>query len=421
MALTNMYSGSSLYALDHQGIGVSEEIVQELVDTDFNGLKTPRVYGEYKNIGSYACKADKLIVANPVEIGDIIYIYQGGAFHELLVATVTPTIDCVITPKMDSNTYPRGTFSYGGAYVPSGAFYLSLFPTVPDSASLTSASHWVEYRFENDELVTVNKMIIKENNDGYIIKGSTNGIDWDVVHTSAANTGAGIKTVTFSSPGAYSRYRIYKNVQNLIVYSWYLLGDGYEVDTSPVTAGQIPYYAYKDSFKIDTNGVPWVKKDVFLEFESGTAKNAEVFIQYEDVSLPVARELITTVEINSMASRIVEITSDIYKEDQPEPPFSISKATADANSITVHFPSPISVVGDILLSCSAKIDGGSNIVPDVSTPAESSIVFNFPASTFMNGQVITFEYDDSVGGDILETSTSDELASGSYSVINSIL
>lgn len=427
MALTDMSSGSTLYALDYKATGVSEDIVQELVDSDFNGLKDPRMYAGLRNIGSYACTADTLKTCEPIEVGEELLIYQGGVFHPFIVPAVTPITDAVITPKMESNTLPKGTFSEYSTSSGYGGRYVTSFPSTSYGVSLDNAADYIEYRFENDELFTVTQYTVKENNDGFILKGSTNGVDWDTVDTRAAGTGTGIKTLVCASPGAYSRYRIYRNTTNLLLYSWYLLGDGVEIDTSSITAASIPYYVYRSNIDISTNGVPWVRNRINAEVENNPSlvihdtDVIEILCQYDDVVLTPTTNLTTTVEINGISSRVYEITSDIWKEEDPIPPFGVSKATAVDNAVTAYFPSEISVVGDLTVSCAVKIDGGALIYPDTVTAGTESIVFNFPASTFQNGQVITFEYDASVGGDILQSSDSEELATGSYEVINTVI
>ncbi len=152
-----------------------------------------------------------------------------------------------------------------------------------------------------------------------------------------------------------------------------------------------------------------------------------VFSQYNDVIIPDdgsgdgdgSRTITTKIEFKATGNAVTEITADIHQAESAPAAFSISKATAVNNAVTIYFPSDMTITGDLTTSCSIKIDAGANIYPDTATSNDDFIVFNFPVDTIAFDEVVTFEYDDTLS-DITQVGTGTLLVSGSSAIINTV-
>lgn len=433
MALTNVISsGGYLLAEFDGGIAISELITQELVDNDFVEAKNTRSLGQHSNISSITSTADTLITSNPLTTGSRIIIRKNdGTFNEMIVSTTAAVTNAGQIPVMWGNTTPRGTAS--AKYTTTNVEPWRAFDK--DSTSYShiggSASNgWVEYRNENDELIEYSSYYIHATGmstpDGWTLQGSTNGVDWTNLDVQTATSANGVYSVT-QNQAPYSRYRIFAGDTSVYVYKFDLLGDGVSIDTSAITAGETPDQVYVVDDKISFNDQLLTESAVTYEY-GVSGERLFSFKQYDDIVIPDdgsgdgdgSRTCTTKVEFSAAGNLITEITGDLWEAVSPPPPFSVSKATAVGNAVTVYFPSDVDIEGDLLTCCTVSINSGVGIVPDTITPNSDFIVLNIPADSIIIGDTVDFIYTSTPPANIIQSGTANELMSGTYAAINSL-
>ncbi len=431
MSLYNVRTSNNyIMAQFGDGVAVSEEIIQELVDNDFIGVKNARVLWKLNNIYSATSAANTLVTSADVVVGSKLIIrLNDGSLHEMIVSETTPVTNAFQIPTMWDRDKPRGNTT--ATYDTPGTESWRAF-----DASLTTFSYHsyaavgsIEYRFQDSEEFEFTQYYLKGmgyDTVGFRIEGSINGLDWTQLDTRAISTPSGTYDLT-ENIGSYSRYRVTTNGTNDYgyAYSFNLLGDGVSIDTTAITNGETPDQVFLWDDKIYFNDQLATLKLDYPEYGFDGEK-LHVYSQYDDVIIPDdasgdgdgSRTITTKVEFSSAGNCITEITSDLWQAASATPPFSVSKATAVNNAVTVYFPTDINTSGDLTVTTSITIDGGGAISPDSVLSNTDFIVLYFPADTISAGEVIEFVYDDTGTDNIVQAITLTELAAGSYAAIN---
>jgi len=437
MALTNMVSQSGyLLSIGENAEGISETVTQELVQTDFIALERNRVMWQLPNISSPTSFADNLICSDVQDGDELLIRTSDNTLHTMIVSGTTLVDTAMDYAYMRSNTFPAGIVS--GTNDPGNAWKI-MDGSLGSRTYLSWPSSVFTFQLPNNDLKQYNKYFFKaQDNSGgnlrYSIEASTNGVDYTEISPTQNIIANGVYSI--QSPGMYSYYRI-RGYDHSYGYQFTLLGDGVQIDTSAITNGETPsnVYLLKNTIKYRGTGVPsggaqteMIRNNISInEIQSS---HGSFFFEYDDVHFPNdtgdggLRECITTVTMAKPGTVVTNLNGYLQKALPVVPSFSVSKATAVNNAVTVHFPTDILATGDLTQSCVLEVFNGTNTVtvtPDTATPGTDLVVFNFPANTIMHGDVVKFVYNDTKPLDkIKQVGTLIELSAGNYDVINTV-
>lgn len=327
MALINVTNdGGKLLALTNFGTATAETISQDVGDTDFESIRETRAVWNLANISDLNSSADTLVSKVPIDTGDRLFLVKdNGQIFDFIAGTVTKSTTG-LQPNMTSNTVPSGVASCEGYSTTANAWKVFDGDVNTDLGSPIgwNSSIGVQYQFANNERTVVDRVFVRMkyyNSTSYTlylkILGSNDGVNWVTVSNykgyntiTLNNTGYSIDV---QSPGAFSYYKIYTS--NCIYSSFsevsFLVDTGDTLNTSGITAGEVPSRVFKFEDVIKFNGNPALEKDIYYEYGTAGSK-LFAFPIYHDVILS-GRTLTTTVEFSAVGNELKEITGQIYK------------------------------------------------------------------------------------------------------------
>lgn len=328
MALYNVSTaGNTLLALDHVAHCSSEDIFQNVEDTDFESIRETRVHWRLANIAEAGSTANTLVTNTPLQNGDRIFIrLNNGQIYDTIASGVAQST-ATIHPPMTSNTLPSGVASSSSA----GATAWRAFDgdAATGNDMYADVGEWIQYQFIDNTPTVVYTYMIKHEYGmyGFVIEGSLDGTNWSTISTEdvgASNDPNWLNTgriFTIDSPGAFSYYRCritrsaYTAGSTALrnFYAFHLLTpNGTSADTTAITNGEVPDQVFKYTDKISFNGgAPAVEKDVYYEYGT-TGTKLYVLSLYHDVLLN-GRILSTRIDFSTAGNEATEITGQVYK------------------------------------------------------------------------------------------------------------
>ena len=319
MALYNVTTaGNTLLATAHIAHSTSEQVIQNVEDTDFESIRETRVHWQLANISDGFSTANHLVTNTPLANGDRIFIRKSnGVIYDTVASGVVSSTAPVHAP-MTSNTLPQGiaASSNGVAW---NAFDNNL---ATGCDMVTNVGHWVQYQFVDNTPTTIYSYYIKHEGfvTGFVIEGSLDGTNWSTISSEYnADTLYWLngRTHSIDSPGAFSyyRWRITSNGANTTrtLYAFHLLSpNGTTADTTSITAGETPTQVFKFTDTISFNGgSPAIEKDIYYEYGT-TGLKLYALALYHDKLLD-GRILTTRIDFTSASNAVTEITGQVFK------------------------------------------------------------------------------------------------------------
>lgn len=321
MSLINVSnSGGILTAITNTGQAISETRVQQLVDTDYTKVENLKVIHKLWNIGTKKALVDTLIDKDLIE-GEVLLIRKAdNTYHEFTVpvAGLTPA-PSLYTKLRSSDSYPDGNI-YTNAYDNANPPWHSMDSNETGTyGECTGTGGWLKYRTENDIPVTIAQVRFRVLYAREILfQGSNNGVEWTTLETitGLADNVTHDITRTVTTPGSYFYYRAYVSSGQTTTtrfYCWDMFVDGFSVDTSSVTAGEVPNRVYRMQDIITMNEVQAVEDKAQRTYRYGyDGQNVKVYAKYPIIDFTANRNLITKIDFKQELNQIVEMTGEIY-------------------------------------------------------------------------------------------------------------
>lgn len=326
MALYNVTtSGNTLLATDHIAHCTSEQVLQNVEDTDFESIRETRVHYQLQNIAEAGSSANTLVTNTPLANGDRIFIRKNNGVIYDTIASGVAVSTATIHPAMTSNTLPQGVAT--ASHTGTGQWQVFDGNSGTGSDMRVDAGEWVQYQFVDNTPTTVYKYLIKHEYGikAWVIEGSLDGINYSTISSEYIgedpvylNTA---RTFTIDSPGAFSYYRFritsshYSAGSSTVrfFYAFHLLSTvGTTADTSAITAGETPDQVFKFEDTISFNGGnAAVEKDIYYEYGT-TGLKLYALALYHDVLLD-GRILTTRIDFSGASNAVTEITAQVYK------------------------------------------------------------------------------------------------------------
>lgn len=303
-------SGNYLLSQAPDASAISEPRTQQLIDTDYRRCKSTRIRWYHGNIASFSSVADTLITAANVEVGDLLLIRQSdGNIADFIVPAVSAVQNADLIPTMVSKTLPYGIVTG------TDADCLNAFDSNLGTHTYMNVNDHLTYQFHNNVPHVVHTFYYRSGTQwttfDFLFQGSTNGLDYTTLLT-IYNTGSGAEhSYTIPSPGAYSYYRMKGLGTQSYIYDIRLYGEGFEIDTSSVTAGSVPNPAWSHTNRVRFNETFLVENNRDYVYGE-SADRLHVYSQYDDCVFYPQREIVTTYDFKVAGNLMLEQTNQIF-------------------------------------------------------------------------------------------------------------
>ena len=278
-------TGNVLTATADNGEAISIFKTQDIGQSDFVALVAPfEGKFEFANISDVSSTIDTLIASTPIANGDnLVIVKDDDSIHEIVASGVIEnggTSTIIATPAMTSDTTPNGVSSASTVGFAGFEAWKAFDQTSGVWLTDVTQSGYLQYQFPI--ITAINEYIIVPTNNArspktwtleasnsgafsgeeIVLDTQTNITDWNAPTPHAS--------FPFSNSTAYLYYRLVVTANNGDTYlgiqelEYYEYSPTYQLDTTAITAGEIPSRAYlvdtKASFEL-SGGFVEAEKD----------------------------------------------------------------------------------------------------------------------------------------------------------------
>lgn len=314
--LDNMTNVNGLTAIDYNAVATSTTLLQDAGQGNFREMRDISTKWVLTNISGNSTQ-DTFISRYPLALGDTFYVVKADNSIHLLDSPIIFSRDHADS-IMTSNTTPNNYVDDSSA---SATAWHAFDGNEGTFAELIGVDSWIEYQL--DTSAKIRSFYLKCDVDYGIntfrLEGSTDGISYATISIFSADQQADSvagKQYEIQSPGDFTTYRIVVTSQNAnnscrINTFNLLLDSGDSIDTTSITAGEIPNKVFRFSDVIELNSIPLVPGSATTEYDSINDK-----LKY-NLTYAVPKfntdSLITTIRINTIGNSFKEIVGRLFK------------------------------------------------------------------------------------------------------------
>lgn len=311
-----MTNVDGLTAIDFNAYATSTTLLQDAGQGNFREIRDISTKWELANIAGNST-VNTFVSKYPLALGDIFYVVKtDNSIHELTNPIIFSRDHANAT--MTSNTAPSGAVDDSAS---SATAYYAFDGNEGTSAELLGVNSWIEYQLTAS--IKIRSFYLKCDVDYGIgtfrLEGSTDGISYATISIFSADqqiASVAGKQYEIQSPGVFTHYRIVvtsTNINNSTRINTFnlLLESGDSIDTTSITAGEIPTKVFRFSDAIEINAIPLVPNLATTEYDAINDK-LKYNLTYNTATFNT-NSLETTIRINTIGNSFKEIVSRLYK------------------------------------------------------------------------------------------------------------
>lgn len=317
--LNNMTNIDGLTAIDYDAFATSSSLLQDAGQGNFREIRDISTKWILTNISGNST-TDTFVSRYPLALGDIFYVVKADNSIHLLENPIIFSRDHA-NSIMTSNTTPSNAVDDSSA---SATAYYAFDGNEGTSAELIGVDSWIDYQLDLSAKIRsfYLKCDVGYGINTFRLEGSTDGVSYATISIFSSdqqtNSEAGYQ-YDVQSPGNFTNYRIVITAQNAnnstrINTFDLLLDSGDSIDTTSITAGEIPSKVFRFSDVIEINAVSLTPDTANATTEYDAVNDKLKYNLTYNTQTFNTNSLDTTIRIKTIGNSFKEIVGRLYKQ-----------------------------------------------------------------------------------------------------------